>query len=344
MFHRSRRRGFTLIELLVVIFIIAILIAILLPAVQQAREAARKSQCTNNLKQIGLSLHNYHNTHKTFPPGMIATQFQNITPSSAKRTTLPLEATQANAVNLGYHGTSWMLQILPNMDYGTIYKQWNFNYNVRDNGIITGVTMPNLFRPGNQDIPGFYCPTRRAEMNITKFVYVKRLDQAEWTKGGNDYGGCAGRGIIWDDTGATRSIYAVLPDQIPNDVTEKYLPSPITKGIFYVNSKTRIADITDGTSQVIMAGERALLNAPTNNVLQSSDGWAWGGVSTLFSNRLGLNKGVNLDAPASDHDSGAFFGFADGRVNYLNQNLDLSIFQLLSSMSDGLPVGEFEGN
>lgn len=70
---RNRRAGFTLIELLVVIAIIAVLIALLLPAVQQAREAARRSQCKNNLKQLGLSLHNYHDTHRVFPPGAVST-------------------------------------------------------------------------------------------------------------------------------------------------------------------------------------------------------------------------------------------------------------------------------
>ena len=79
---RSSRRGFTLIELLVVIAIIAVLIALLLPAVQAAREAARRAQCVNNLKQIGLALHNYHQTNNTFPIGSANNQTQTLRPTT----------------------------------------------------------------------------------------------------------------------------------------------------------------------------------------------------------------------------------------------------------------------
>lgn len=351
----QRRRGFTLIELLVVIFIIAILIAILLPAVQQAREAARRSQCQNNLKQLGLALHNYHNIHKTFPPGAIFTQFTNITPSTAQRQTNPIEAGQMNSTTLGYHGTSWMLHILPQMDYKNVSTQWLYTLNVHDNGL-TNSTVFNPFRPAHTDIPGFYCPTRRGDMNLGKLSYVKRPDSANamagaatglWTKGGNDYSGCAGRSLLFNDmaamTAASRPVYALLPDQIQNDLTQQYSPSPESRGVFSVNSKTRIADISDGTSQSFMVGEAARLNHPTNVLLQSNDGWSWGGAATLFTTRNGLNKGIHYDAPASDHESGAFFCFADGRVGFINQNLDINTFRLLSSISDGLAVGEYEG-
>lgn len=108
----SRRRGFTLIELLVVIAIIAVLIALLLPAVQQAREAARRTQCKNNLKQIGLALHNYHDAHNQFPPSMI---FQ-----TGQLTARGNRAQRAN-------GWAWTSFILPFVDQAPLYQQLDFN-------------------------------------------------------------------------------------------------------------------------------------------------------------------------------------------------------------------------
>src|SRR6218665_2548422 len=97
-----RRSGFTLIELLVVIAIIAVLVAILLPAVQQAREAARRSQCQNNLKQIGIALHSYHETYGMFPPGNVAS-------------------------SVGGWGPSWYMFILPYIDAANTFNQLNFS-------------------------------------------------------------------------------------------------------------------------------------------------------------------------------------------------------------------------
>ncbi|HET6425668.1 MAG TPA: DUF1559 domain-containing protein, partial [Planctomycetaceae bacterium] len=120
-FTKSRRGGqpggFTLIELLVVIAIIAILIALLLPAVQQAREAARRTQCRNNLKQIGLALHNYHDNFNVFPMGY--------------------SDTVAGANERNGAGWSWQTFILPQIDHGTIYNRFNFSttpYNNTYNG------------------------------------------------------------------------------------------------------------------------------------------------------------------------------------------------------------------
>lgn len=127
---RSRRRGFTLIELLVVIAIIAVLIALLLPAVQQAREAARRSQCKNNMKQLGLAMHNYHETHRTFPPGRLVT-----------------------TVSSNGHCFSAYAHLLPFLDQAPLYQLVDFNSNPDiipgNNAVATGQNLPVLQCPSD---------------------------------------------------------------------------------------------------------------------------------------------------------------------------------------------------
>lgn len=138
---RPSRRGFTLIELLVVIAIIAVLIALLLPAVQQAREAARRSQCQNNLKQIGLALHNYHDTHNKFPMGFIDT-------------------VGGNAANRD-GGWSWAAMILPQLEQGNLFQNIDFTAHpygtVSTPGNIAAVATP---------LPVFSCPSDAKEPTV----------------------------------------------------------------------------------------------------------------------------------------------------------------------------------
>ncbi len=126
-------RGFTLIELLVVIAIIAILIALLLPAVQQAREAARRTECRNRLKQLGLALHNYHDTHSVFPFG------RSIGPNSAN--------------TLGF---TCLTMLLPNFDQAAIYNSYNFSqgFNNTTNWIASQRVIPMLLCPSNPQTEG----------------------------------------------------------------------------------------------------------------------------------------------------------------------------------------------
>jgi prepilin-type N-terminal cleavage/methylation domain-containing protein/prepilin-type processing-associated H-X9-DG protein len=285
-FHRKFSRGFTLIELLVVIAIIAILIALLLPAVQQAREAARRTQCQNNLHQIGLALHNYHDTFLVFPPGMIATLFVPNTVDGGSNTDRryadPQEALTKFTFenNLPYHGTSWMLHILPFMEQGNVYDQWNFQRNLLDNGDLT--LNPNILldeAPPLTEIRAFYCPSRRNSMDAQRLNRVRRVidveENFEWKKGGNDYAGCIGSGIGWtldeeveNHRGLLHLTTAQLEFESDNDPNNlvglvpgfSSLPAGFDLGVFYVNSSSGLHSMSDGTSNVFMVGERMLLN------------------------------------------------------------------------------------
>jgi prepilin-type N-terminal cleavage/methylation domain-containing protein len=137
MISRPQNRGFTLIELLVVIAIIAILIALLLPAVQQAREAARRSSCKNNLKQLGLALHNYHDTHGKFPPGGMSAGNQ----------------------------LSWCAMILPNIDQAPLYQQFNFST----------PTYTSFNALGLPRIPVFLCPSSGNERTTNSGEYSNNI-------------------------------------------------------------------------------------------------------------------------------------------------------------------------
>jgi prepilin-type N-terminal cleavage/methylation domain-containing protein len=143
------RRGFTLIELLVVIAIIAILIALLLPAVQQAREAARRSQCKNNLKQIGLALHNYHEQAGTLPPGWIGVDL----------------ATRLPDVE-GLNGFGWGAMILPHLDQTPLYNRINF---------FVGVADPLNLVPRTTNLTVYRCPSDTGPQQWTI------LDEADGT-------------------------------------------------------------------------------------------------------------------------------------------------------------------
>ena len=331
--RKRRTSGFTLIELLVVIAIIAILVALLLPAVQQAREAARRSTCRNNLKQIGTALHNYHETHGTFPPGTVG-QASGSYGRYAWR----------EADNGGpYQGTSWMLQILPFMDEQTLYNRWNFNKTPHDG--------TNITNPFDTDIPSFYCPSRRGSIdNVYKEIMYRNA-----TAGGTDYGGCIGGGNGFSDglsplTGATIGTgnghdildYNQIGSLSGADAKCDGSGSCNEFGIFGPNRGLKISEVKDGTANTIMTGEMQRLTSATVQTARSLDGWAIGGVSTMFDTDENLSQGINsgfFQDAGSDHAGGAHFGLADGSVRFISETIDRFLYEQLGTARRGDPTG-----
>jgi len=302
LFARRSRKGFTLIELLVVIAIIAILIALLLPAVQQAREAARRTQCRNNLKQLGLAMHNYHDVFGLFPPGWIGVD-TGVTPNVA----------DAN----GGSGIGWGTMMLPYLDQAVLYNKMNFSVNIIAPG--NAVARAAIVQP-------FRCPSD--------------LGESFWD--------------ITDMQGGGGTVLATLPTsnyvgsagsvEIDSCIALPSGQQCTRDGAFFHNSSIHIRDITDGTSNTFLAGERKT---------QPSLGWfaTWLGAvpggDRPFVRILGVtdhtpnDPALHIDDFGSQHEGGAHFLFGDGRVRFLTENIDLGLYRALSTRAGEETIGEF---
>ena len=308
----ASRKAFTLVELLVVIAIIGILIALLLPAVQAARESARRAQCLNHLKQIGLALHNYHTSLGCLPPGIIADNFTN---------TYDIWREASS----GGHGTSWMLQILPYLEQAVVYDRWDFTLNVLGNAAVA-----------KTDIATFYCPSRRDGVRPEDIPFQMFQN---WDSGGTDYGGCIGWGnCFWDDhdgdyTHPCEHNFS-SQGQIVND------NGNCTLGIFSPYKTVKLEFVKDGTSSTIMTGELQRIHGSGstrwNECTRTTwDAWAVGGVGTLFDVQFGEMNNFHYEHPGSEHPEGAQFGLGDGSVRFLSENIDSDTLKALSTFDCG---------
>jgi prepilin-type N-terminal cleavage/methylation domain-containing protein len=331
--HRVPRsaRGFTLIELLVVIAIIAVLIALLLPAVQQAREAARRTQCRNNLKQLGLALHNYHDTYNVFPTGRIRNTYSGIT-------------------DAWYTGNiAWLPRLLPQVDQAPLFAQvdWNLGQGTSATDGHGGVNGTNPTGARRQIIPAFRCPSDPGNGGVPW-----RTPAGVTVTGQAPNAGYASTNYA-ANVGTTTRLNANPP------------------GMFGQNTRLGVRDVLDGSSNTLAISEVVIgfyrenvndtgNNTPcaagakdTSNTRQAGYSWFYGYFpqSSFFSTYLGPNNsraadcGVNSDrvnnAARSLHVGGVHTLLCDGSVRFVSENIDLGTWSNLGNRADGNVLGDF---
>lgn len=305
------RRGFTLVELLVVIAIIGILIALLLPAVQAAREAARRTECKNNLKQIALACHNYHDTHKVFP------------------------------INHGDTGNSfgWLALILPFVEQAPLHDQINFRTTINADTNIAVVQTP---------MEAYRCPSDATPNQVSGGYNV--WSNWCWPASGcatrdniavSSYKGMDGPGydMTLSESGQPHGMF---------DRRMGLAASGSGGSVQTPNQAIRMRDVLDGTSNVVMAGENipgfhawpswAAWHSPMTAQYPINHPFnVWGTTQgRIQASHHGWRAGL---AASSYHPGGAQFFMVDGSVQFLSENINFAEYQQLVHPQDGLPVG-----
>jgi prepilin-type N-terminal cleavage/methylation domain-containing protein/prepilin-type processing-associated H-X9-DG protein len=366
-----RRSGFTLIELLVVISIIAVLIALLLPAVQAAREAARRIQCTNNLKQIGLATLNFESTNNFLPPDSLKLAVPDPNPDA--QAAIPVNA------------AAYLTQLLPYMEQGNLYNQINVSLSVFNTANIPPCTGPGALHSGTNSayttvINAFLCPSAPSAPTINYY-------NANWGPFGNGGGDTCSPG----SPGGSSSVTNLNPPPTQTWARTDYLPipglhdAPLIAGGFpasYIGAvgdvtdsgtitnplltgTIRMASILDGTSNTMIVSEcggrptgydgsrRIYLYTPDNKLVDgaiepvSAAGGAWADpfsyarLAGAQGKTGGIRGGTCMVNCTSDdeiysfHPGGANALFADGSVHFLKEGISVRSVAALVTRAGG---------
>jgi len=329
----KRSSGFTLIELLVVIAIIAILLALMLPAVQNAREAARRTQCRNNLKQIGLALANYHDVSNMLPPAMI---------NPGRLDSFPFYSGGNRVLNT----TGWTL-LLPYVDQANVYNNYDFNQCSSTSAWggmpVAGTDVANA-AVVKTAIPLLECPSDESAGIVETFLpgstHIYSKQNARRTSYLFASGGFTDWDLPWWDT-----------------------QSDIRRGMFGNNASARMRDLRDGASNSIAVGESH--GGERLKVSPHFGPWGLTGTHTCCHGRVVSDSDTSVDPVHftdsrwginaawdesgrsyawvfnSSHPGGSHFLLGDGSVRFLSDTTDYRLFCLLNYIQDGQPVGQF---
>ena len=326
---QRKRSAFTLIELLVVIAIIAVLIALLLPAVQSAREAARRAQCVNNLKQMALGMHNYLDGNQCYPPGGIYSVNDN-----------PVYTANGSSLRSNYSG--WAVSILPYMEQSPLSNTYNFQL--------------HNWAPENSTVyqtrlAAQLCPSDVGQgASIPSFGIGGALTSPYTNIATGSYKGVAGRyAHTYSGTVITSDLFWDFASFV-----ELLGPEPASRGILTVSgvggvSTTSIASITDGTSNTMLIGEYATDDAGGGSNFRAMWAGSWGYMSLAHA---GASQGVRgipsykkclnyiaanrcRRAFASFHPGAMNFAFADGSVKPIKVYTDANVYQALATIGGG---------
>lgn len=339
----QKRRAFTLIELLVVIAIIAVLIALLLPAVQNAREAAKRSQCKNNLKQIGIAIHDYHDAAKMFPPALIGSGRVSLGPTYRVQNT-----------------TGWIL-LLPYLDK----KAWYQKYDFKAPSSVSNPGPPSIASPGT--LVGTSSNVNQAIYSLLFSVQSCPSDSA-------------GDPVVTSNANVTSDFYERNQVRRSNylfasgNLTDYSSPygaygGNATIGAFGNDGAARISDIRDGTSATIAVGESKQLKTGAGTSTNFGPYWGAGTHTCCHGytpdGRFHINADFGLTQAAgpapytnirrsvgtngqyawgfgSWHTGGAHFLMADGSTRFINDNVDFfRVFQAINRITDRIAVADF---